>query len=119
MGVKEAEWVKKDVRRSIMNILGLEEYRNRRDIMKRRQTGQRKSINKEVCVCAQSCQDPLSTGFPRQEYWGGLPFPTVEDLPTQGWNPSLLSLLHWQADCFITAPPGKPKQRRQTSKSTV
>ena len=86
MGVKEAEWVKKDVRRGIMNILGLEEYRNRRDIMKRRQTGQRRSINKEVCVCAQSCQDPLSTGFPRQEYWGGLPFPTVEDLPTQGWE---------------------------------
>ena len=26
-------------------------------------------------------QVPLSLGFPRQEYWNGLPFPTPEDLP--------------------------------------
>ena len=28
-------------------------------------------------------QAPLSTGFPRQEYWSGLPFPTP-DLPNPG-----------------------------------
>ena len=28
-----------------------------------------------------SRQAPLSMGFPRQEYWNGLPFPTPRDLP--------------------------------------
>ena len=29
-------------------------------------------------------QTPLSMGFPRQEYWSGLPFPTPGDLPDPG-----------------------------------
>ena len=29
-------------------------------------------------------QVPLSTGFPSQEYWNGLPFPSPEDLPNPG-----------------------------------
>ena len=29
-------------------------------------------------------QAPLSMEFPRQEYWGGLPFPPPEDLPDPG-----------------------------------
>ena len=29
-------------------------------------------------------QAPLSTGFPRPEYWGGLPFPPLGDLPDSG-----------------------------------
>ena len=41
-------------------------------------------------------QASLSVGFPRQEYWSGLPLPTPGDLPTQGSN---LHLLHRQADC--------------------
>ena len=40
-------------------------------------------------------QNPLSMGFPPQEYWSGLPFPTLGDLPTQGFKPHLLCLLHW------------------------
>ena len=28
-----------------------------------------------------ACQAPLSKGFPRQEYWSGLPFPSPGDLP--------------------------------------
>ena len=35
-------------------------------------------------------QAPLSMGFPRQEYWSGLPFPSQGIFPTQGWNPCLL-----------------------------
>ena len=105
-GVGEVEWVKKDVKRGVTNILGLEERRNRREKVKRRQTGQ-KSIHKEVCVYAQSCQVPMSTGFPRQEYWGGLPFPTLGDLPTQGWNPRLL---HWQADFLSPHHLGSPSK---------
>ena len=27
---------------------------------------------------------PLSMGFPRQQYWSGLPFPSPEDLPNPG-----------------------------------
>ena len=38
----------------------------------------------------------LSVGFPRQEYSSGLPFPSPGDLPNPR-NPSLLSVLHWQA----------------------
>ena len=41
-------------------------------------------------------------GFPRQEYWNGLPFPSPGSLPNPGIK------LRWQAD-FITEPPGKPK----------
>ena len=32
-------------------------------------------------------QAPLSMGFSRREYWNGLPFPSLGDLPTQGSNP--------------------------------
>ena len=45
-----------------------------------------------------ACQAPLSMGFSRWKYWGGLPFPTPGIFPTQGLIPGLLHLLHWQAD---------------------
>ena len=32
-------------------------------------------------------QPPLSMGFPRQEYWSGLPFPSPGDLPDSGIKP--------------------------------
>ena len=31
-----------------------------------------------------TCQALLSMGFPRQEYWNRLPFPSPEDLPDPG-----------------------------------
>ena len=40
-------------------------------------------------------QAPLSMGFPRQEYWSGLPFPSPGIFPTQGSNPHLLP---WQVE---------------------
>ena len=45
-------------------------------------------------LVAQSCwivdyQAPPSTGFSRQEYWSGFPFPSPEDLPNWGKNPGL------------------------------
>ena len=48
-------------------------------------------------------QAPLSMGFSRQEYWGGLPFPSPGDLPGPGMEPgspasqavSLLSEPSW------------------------
>ena len=44
-----------------------------------------------------ACQVPLSMGFPRQEFWSGLPF-YLGIFPTQGSNPHLL---HWQADSLL------------------
>ena len=45
-------------------------------------------------------------GFPRQEYWSGLPFPSPEDLPDPGIEPVSPAL----AGGFFTAePPGKPQ----------
>ena len=52
-------------------------------------------------------QSPLSMGFSRREYWSGLPFPTPQIFPTQGLNPSLLHLLHWQTASSPLVPPGK------------
>ena len=49
-------------------------------------------------------QVPLSRGFPRQEYWSGLPFPSPGDLPNPGIKPKSLAL----ADRFFTTElPGK------------
>ena len=50
-------------------------------------------------------QAPLSMGFPRQEYWSGLPFPSLEDLPHPGTEPESLALA---GGFFTTEPPGKP-----------
>ena len=36
---------------------------------------------------AVTCQAPLSMGFPRQEYWSGLPFPSPRDIPNPGIEP--------------------------------
>ena len=55
-----------------------------------------------------ACQAPLSMGFSRQEHWSGLPVPPAGIFPTQGLNPHLLPLLHWQAGSLPLVPPGKP-----------
>ena len=38
----------------------------------------------------------VTMGFSRQKNWNGLPCPSLGIFPTQGSNPSLLHLLHWQ-----------------------
>ena len=53
-------------------------------------------------------QAPLSTGFPRQECWSGLPFPSLGDLPDPGINPEFPALA---GRYFTTKPPGKPQSR--------
>ena len=53
-----------------------------------------------------ACQAPLSMGFLRQEYWGGLPFTPPGDLPdpeTELRSPALAS------GFFTTEPPRKPR----------
>ena len=54
-----------------------------------------------------ACQAPLSMGFPRQEYWSELPFPSPGDLPDQGLNPGLLQVSCIAGRFFTAAPPGK------------
>ena len=44
-------------------------------------------------------QAPLSMRFSRQEYWSGLPFPSLGDLPNPGIKPRSPAL---QADSFPT-----------------
>ena len=88
-----------------------------------RNRGVEKSIKKTssflLCVCVLAAsrvqlfatpwtvahQVPLSMGFARQEYWNGLPFPPLADLPNPGSNPlspvspaldvDSLPLSHW------------------------
>ena len=50
-------------------------------------------------------QAPLSIGFPRQEYWSGLPFPSPGDLPDPGLN---LDLLSWQVGSLPLSHQGNP-----------
>ena len=78
------------------------------------------SINVNSCESevAQSCptfcdpvdcvarQAPPSMGFPKQEYWSGLPFPSPGDLPHPGIEPRSPTL---QAYALSSEPPGKPK----------
>ena len=69
-----------------------------------------------MCVCVKSLsrvrlfvtpwtvarQAPLSMGFSRQEYWSGLPFPSLGDLPNPGIEPGSAAL---QADALPSEPP--------------
>ena len=50
-------------------------------------------------------QTPLSMGFPRQEYWSGLPFASPGDLLDPRIEPESPALA---GRFFTTEPPGKP-----------
>ena len=72
-----------------------------------------------VCVCMLSyiqlfatpqtvaCQAPLSVEFLRQEYWSGLLFSPLGDLPDPGIKPMSPA---WQISSLPAEPPGKPWQ---------
>ena len=52
-----------------------------------------------------ACQAPLSKGFPREEYWSGLPFPSPWILFNPGVEPTSPALA---GGLFTAEPPGKP-----------
>ena len=52
-----------------------------------------------------ACQATLSIGFPRQEYWSELPFPSPGDLPNPGIKAEFPALA---GEFFTAGPPGKP-----------
>ena len=74
-----------------------------------------------VCVCARAhtqllsrvwifetpwtvaCQTPLCMEFSRQEYWNGLPFPTLGDRPEPGIKPTSLAFPALSGGFFTTA----------------
>ena len=53
-------------------------------------------------------EEPLYMGFPRHQYWSGLPFPSLEDLPNPGIEPVSPALV---GGFFTTEPPRKPQKR--------
>ena len=70
-------------------------------------------------VCAQSLSHvwlfvtlwtgaPQAPGFPKQEYWSGLPFPTPGDLPDSGIEAAYLASPALAGRFFTTVPPGSP-----------
>ena len=61
-------------------------------------------------------QTSLSMEFSGLEYWSGLPFPSPGVFLTQGLNPYLLCLLHWQVDSLQLASPGKINNYQHQSK---
>ena len=56
-------------------------------------------------------QAPLSVGFPRQEYWSGLPFPSPGDFPDPEMEAASPVSPVLQAKSLLTEPPGKPAAR--------
>ena len=63
-----------------------------------------------------ACEIPLSRGFPRQEHWSGLPFPSPGDFSAPGIelvSPAL------QADSFTTEPQLKAEELLDPSLQNV
>ena len=61
-------------------------------------------------------QASLSMGFSRQEFWSGLPFPSLEDLPNPGIEARSPAL---QADSLPSEPPGKSSDGAEIMKNFV
>ena len=55
------------------------------------------------------CQAPLSMGLSRQEYWSGLPFPPLGDLPDPGIGPMSPVSPAFQENSLPAELSGKPK----------
>ena len=53
-----------------------------------------------------ACQAPLSMGFPRQEHWSGLPFPSLGGVPNPGIKPKSFAFVHR----FFTTEPAEASQ---------
>ena len=61
-------------------------------------------------------QAPLSMGFPRQEYWSGLSFPSPGDLPNPGIKPESPES---QENFFTTELQGEPQGRHKSQKGRL
>ena len=57
-------------------------------------------------------QASLSLGFPRQEYWSGLPFPSPGNLPDPGIKPKYPESSALAGEFLTTEPLGRVKEPR-------
>ena len=62
-------------------------------------------------------QAPLSMKFFKQEYWGGLPFPSPGDLSYPGIECVSLASPELAGKFFTTVPPGKPIKQLYLNKN--
>ena len=58
---------------------------------------------------------PLSIGFPRQEYWSGLPFPSPGDCPNPGIELTSHASPALAGGFFSSEPSGKPLAQNKYS----
>ena len=58
-------------------------------------------------------------GFPRQEYWSGLPFPPPGGLPDLGTEPASLASPSLAGGLFTAAPAGKPMEAVPLERAAV
>ena len=61
-------------------------------------------------------QASLSMGFPRQEYWDGLPFPSPRDLPDPGIEPGVP---HCRQTLYRLSHQGSPEKAERVSKPSI
>ena len=66
------------------------------------------SLVAKLCLTLLPSQAPLPMGFPRKEYWTGLPFPSPRSLINPGIKPVSPALA---VGLFTTEPPGKLPQQ--------
>ena len=64
-------------------------------------------VNSFVTPWIIACQAHLSMGFPRQEYWSGLPYPSPGDLSDPGIEPTSLAA---QANSLLLNQRGSPQE---------
>ena len=81
-------------------------------------------VQLSVTLWTVACQASLSTGFPRQEDWSGLPFPSAGDLPDPGVEPTSLMSSALAGGCSAGDPSlipglGRPPWRRERLPSPV
>ena len=72
-----------------------------------------------LCDLTVAHQAPLSMGFSSKNTGVGCHFLLQGSFLTQGSNPSLFRLLHWQACSLPPAPPGKPDRFCSSSGNIV
>ena len=62
------------------------------------------------------CYAPLSMEFSRQEYWSEWPFPTPEDIPNPGIEPTSLEFPALAGGLFTTVPPRVLQRNRMNGR---
>ena len=65
-------------------------------------------VRRFAALCVIAHQVPLSMGFPRQEYWNGLPFSSPADLPNPTMKLTCPRLPHYRQILYLLNHWGSP-----------